>query len=57
MKDKGFAITTVIYSIVLLITLVAVMILGLLKAEYSDQKDYIRDINEELTECLQNKTC
>lgn len=57
MNNKGFAVTTIIYSVVLLLSLVIMSILTVLKSEYDNQKTYINDINEELTECLTNKDC
>ena len=57
MNNKGFAITTIIYSIVILLSLCMLLILGILKDEYVNQKDYINDINDELTNCLENNKC
>ena len=57
MNNKGFAITTVVYSVVLLLSLVILSIMAILRTEYNDQKTYINDINDELTECLSDKSC
>lgn len=57
MNNKGFAITTVIYSVILLLSLVILATMAILKSEYGEQKTYINDINEELTECLKDKSC
>lgn len=57
MNNKGFAVTTVVYSVILLLSLVMISVLMILKSGYSDQKTYINDINDGLTDCLTNKTC
>ena len=57
MNNKGFAITTVVYSIIILLSLLAVTVMAINKSEYENEKNYINDINEELTECLTNRSC
>lgn len=57
MNNKGFAITTVVYSIIILLSLLAVTVMAINKSEYENEKNYTNDINEELTECLTNRSC
>lgn len=57
MNNKGFAITTIVYSVIILLSLVAITTLGILKTQYDNQKNYVNDIKEELNICLQKGTC
>lgn len=57
MNNKGFAVTTVVYSVILLLSLVMISVLMVLRNEYGDQKTYVNDINEALTDCLMDESC
>ena len=52
MNNKGMAITTVIYSIILLLSLCMFLALGILRSEYTNDKQYILDLREELNDLL-----
>lgn len=52
MNNKGFAITTVVYSIIILLSLVMFIALAIVKDEYSDQKDFINEVRTQLNEHL-----
>ncbi len=52
MNNKGFAITTVVYSIIILLSLVMLIALAIVKDEYSDQKDFINEVRTQLNEHL-----
>ena len=52
MNNKGMAITTVIYSIILLLSLCMFLALGILRSEYTNDKQYILDLREELNDWL-----
>ena len=52
MNKKGMAITTVIYSIILLLSLCMFLVLGILRSEYTNDKQYILDLREELNNLL-----
>ena len=52
MNNKGMAITTVIYSIILLLSLCMFLALGILRSEYTNDKQYILDLREELNNLL-----
>ena len=51
-NNKGMAITTVIYSIILLLSLCMFLALGILRSEYTNDKQYILDLREELNNLL-----
>ncbi len=57
MNYKGFAVTTMVYAAILLFSLVMFSVLGVEKNRYVDQRDYIEDINEELSSCLAGGKC
>ena len=57
MNNKGFAITTVIYSLIILLSAVMLVILGVLKSGYSTENAYIKDIKSELDICLEEGSC
>lgn len=48
MNNKGFAITTVVYSIIILLSLVMLLALAIVKNEYSDQKEFIDEVRTDL---------
>lgn len=52
MNNKGFAVTTVVYSIIILLSLVMFIALAIVKDEYSDQKDFINEVRTQLNEHL-----
>ena len=52
MNNKGMAITTVIYSIILLLSLCMFLVLGILRSEYTNDKQYITDLRDELNDWL-----
>lgn len=52
MNNKGFAITTIVYSILLLLSLSMFLVFGVLRNNYDNEKTFINDINDELNTCL-----
>jgi len=57
MNENGFAVTTVVYAIIILFSLISLSILGILSSEYKNQKNYVVDIQEELTNCIESNRC
>ena len=57
MNNKGFAITTIVYGVVILIVLLAFSIVTIMKNDYLNQKDLINDTNPKLNKCLIEKRC
>lgn len=57
MNNKGFAITTIVYSILLLLSLSIFLVLGIVAKQYDNEKTFITDINDDLNECLSNDNC
>ena len=56
-NNKGFASTLTIYSMLLLIVTIMFLILGILNEQYTNQKEYIDDIETSLEECLNKGEC
>lgn len=52
MNNKGFAITTVVYSIIILLSVIMLLSLAIVKTEYSDQKDFINEVRTQLNNTL-----
>lgn len=57
MNEKGFAVTTVIYAIIILLSLITLSALGILSSGYNNQKNFVNDIQEILTECIEESRC
>ena len=57
MNNKGFAITTIVYGIVLLIVLLSFSIITIMKNDYLNQKELIKITNEKLKTCLMEGSC
>lgn len=57
MNDKGFAITTIIYSILILLSLSMFLVLGVMRNSYNNEKTFMEDINDDLNECLNKYEC
>ena len=57
MNNKGFAVTTMVYSAIVLFSLIMLTIIGIEKNKYTNQRDYVDDINTELSACLRSGDC
>ena len=57
MNNKGFASSTVVYSAVILLSILMATVLKIQYSKYIVQKNFINEINEELTECIEKGDC
>ena len=57
MDNKGFAISTIIYTSIVLLSLVMFTTLAIERNKYINQKDFANDINKNLSTCLKEGTC
>ena len=48
MNNKGFAITTIVYAIVILLVLILFSVTSIVKNRYVDQSEFINDVKDEL---------
>jgi len=52
MNNKGFAVTTMVYASIVLLAMAMFSVLAIESAKYGNQKEFVEDINDALTECL-----
>lgn len=57
MNNKGFAITTMVYALVILLSMSMFLVLNIMDNNYNDNKKLINEVQEELDECLANAKC
>lgn len=57
MNNKGFAVTSMVYAAIILLSLVMFTVLSIVKNEYTNQKDFVEDINRNLTQCIGSGEC
>lgn len=57
MNNKGFAVTTMVYASIVLLAIAMFSVLAIESARYGNQREFIEDINDTLTECLGRKEC
>lgn len=54
-NNKGFAITIVVFSLLILLIAFMFLILGVLRNEYKSQKDFVEETKQELNEIIKEK--
>lgn len=57
MNNKGFAITTIVYAIVILLVLILFSVTSIVKNRYVDQSEFINDVKDELNDCISSGAC
>ncbi len=57
MNNKGFAVTTMVYAAIILLSLVMFTVLGIMQGEYNNQRGLVEDINKNLTQCIGRGGC
>ena len=57
MNNKGFAITTMIYALVILLTISMFVVLDIMDNDYKDNKQLVEDVQKELDTCLEQGSC
>ncbi len=57
MNNKGFAVSSIIYVSVVLLSLIMLTALAIEKNKYIDQKKLVNNINQNLSTCLKEGTC
>lgn len=53
-NNKGFAITTMVYALVILLSMSMFLVLNIMDNNYNDNKKLVNEVQEELDECLKN---
>ncbi len=57
LNQKGFAVSTILYGLVLVVSLLLFLLLSVDSFERKNTTDYTQAITKELNECVNNKTC
>lgn len=57
MNNKGFAVTSMVYAAIILLSMTMFTILAIVKSQYTDQKEFVEDINKNLTQCIVGSGC
>lgn len=57
MNNKGFAITTIVYAIVILLVLILFSVISIVKNRYVDQSEFINYVKDELNDCISSGAC
>ena len=57
LSNRGFAITTVIYSLLFLLSSTMFLVFSILRNEYNTEKTFFEDIKDDMNYCLTNNTC
>lgn len=57
MNNRGFAVTSMVYAIIILLSITMFMVLTIVRNEYDNQKKYVEDVNNSLTQCIGRGDC
>ncbi len=57
MNKRGFAVTTMVYAAVILLSITMFTVLAIVREEYGNQKEFVEDVNRTLTQCLGGGGC
>lgn len=57
MNNKGFAVTSMVYAAIILLSITMFAVLTIMKSEYTNQKEFVEDINKNLTQCIGGGGC
>lgn len=57
MNNKGFAISTVLYSLIILMSLLLFLLIGTMSFSRDNGSQLVEQIEQELNECVWQGTC
>ena len=57
LNNKGFAFTTIIYAIVLMLGLAMILVFGILRSDAISTKDFGNEVDRELDKCITEFEC
>ncbi len=55
--EKGFAISTILYGLLLMGSLMLFLLLGTISFEHDSSTDFGKEIAKDLNNCVQNGNC
>lgn len=56
-NNKGFAITTILYALVLMLSLILFLLIGLQSFGKKANDDLVKTVTKELNQCLEDESC
>lgn len=57
MNNRGFAISTIIYGLLILSSAILFLLLGTMSFTREENRDFVEEIEKELNECVWEGTC
>ena len=57
LNQKGFAVSTILYGLLLVMVFIIFLLLGVNRFERRTTNDYVELISKELNECVANGSC
>ena len=57
LNKKGFAITTILYGLLILGTLLLFLLISTVSFEHKSTTDFAKQITKQLNQCVANRTC
>lgn len=57
MKNRGFAVTTMVYASIVLLSVIMFTVLAVVRSEYDNQRTFVEDVNKNLTNCMFGGRC
>ncbi len=57
LNNKGFAVTTILYGLLTMVSLILFLLVGLQSFEQKSSGDFVRQITKELNACDKNGSC
>ena len=57
MNNKAFAVTSMVYTAIILLSMIMFTILFIVDTEYTNQKEFVEEVNKDLTKCIVRGDC
>jgi len=57
LNNKGFAVTTILYGLLTMVSLILFLLVGLQSFEQKSSSDFVKQITKELNTCVENGSC
>ncbi len=57
LNNQGFAVTTILYGLLTMVSLILFLLVGLESFERKSTNDFVKNITKELNECVNNGSC
>lgn len=57
LNNKGFAVTTILYGLLTMVSLILFLLVGLQSFEQKSSNDFVKEITNQLNTCIQDGSC